>query len=74
MNETRKEVLKSFDGAHMDVLFEEKTKDGLWAGHTANFIEAKLYGCPDNDIVGEIHNCKIIYSPENTEYMICELI
>ena len=74
MLETRKEVLKSFDGLETEVLFEEISSDGSYIGHTPNFIEAKLISKPDSSLEAEIKKCRLKYDPNTCEHMLCELI
>lgn len=71
MLETRIAVLKNYDGKVADVLFEEKSDDGLYIGHTQHYIEAKLTDIIE-DPSGQIHKCKLIYDGSH-EYMKCTL-
>ncbi len=74
MLETRKEVLKSFDGFETEVLFEEISSDGYYIGHTPNFIEAKLIDKSDSPLEAQIKKCRLKYDPSTCDHMLCELI
>lgn len=74
MFETRKKVFQSFDGKETSVLFEEKSDDGFYMGHTPQYIEAKLITASNRDISSEIHACRLIFDNSVTEYMRCTLI
>lgn len=82
MLETRKEVLRSFDGKITTVLFEETDREHHFIGHTPHYIEARL--CDDSveatpekhrdDLHGKILPCRLIFREDTTEYMDCKLI
>ncbi len=72
MLETRKEVLKSFDGCKTTVLFEEKDKNGFFTGHTPHYIEATLSKKVDQDLSSQLHECILKYTEIDGEgKMIC---
>ncbi len=69
MLNVRKKVLCSFDGTESSVLFEEKTEDGKYIGHTPNFIPV-IFDSKE-DLHGKILPVTLRYNEKNTEYMNC---
>ena len=55
-NEIRNEFLESQIGKTLSVLVEEKQKDNVYFGYTANYTPVKL----NSGVVGEIRKVKII--------------
>lgn len=74
MLETRASVLNGFDGFETDVLFEESDGEGFFMGHTPNYIEAKLANKCSRNLSGTIQKCKLKFSSQTTDFMLCELI
>lgn len=80
MLETRREVLRSFDGKRTSVLFEEIKDDGCLYGHTPHYIEAMLdQGASDcarslESLCGKSVPCILRYDESTTDYMRCEII
>lgn len=74
MLETRREVLRSFDGKKTAVLFEEYKDDGKLYGHTPHYIEAALDVSTDESLCGKIVPCVLRYDETDTDCMKCERI
>lgn len=74
MLETRREVLRSFDGKRTAVLFEEYKDNGKLYGHTPHYIEAALDVSPDESLCGKIVPCILRYDETDIDCMKCERI
>ena len=74
MLETRKEVLRRFDGKLTSVLFEETDQNGYYMGHTPHYIETKLCMKQDANLHGQLLPCRLIYRDDTADFMECELL
>lgn len=74
MLETRKDVLRRFDGKITSVLFEETDADGCYMGHTPHYIEAKMTKKASEDLHGKILPCRLNFREDTVDFMECEPI
>lgn len=55
----KEKFAQSFLGQKLDVLVEQQTKDGLWEGHTPNYLKV-CFEAPQDDLRGKILPVKLI--------------
>lgn len=73
MLEVRKDVLQSFDGKNATVIFEEY-ENGYFVGHTQHYIDVKYKSEYNEQLIGKITDCRLIFDETTSEHMLCEII